>query len=95
MESNDTYKKRLIARLDKCHAVITALDVLAENAAADDKPGYVQVLDVLHTKKREAAKKITELQNTSGAAWEEIRLSADEIWDDLGNGIAHAVYSFK
>ena len=85
----------MIARLDKCYTEITALDALAENAAAADKPGYVQVLDVLHTKKREAAKKITELQTANGDDWDEISLSADEIWDDLGNGIAHATHSFK
>lgn len=74
----------MISRLKKCNIEINALDVMAENSAVDTKLKYVEVLDVLHTKKRDAAKKIKELESASADTWVKIKLSVDEIWDDLG-----------
>jgi len=95
MESYDTYKQKMIARLKRWNAEISLLDAKAENAAADTKLRYVSELDVLHAKKREAAKTLKELETASGEAWEKVRLTADEIWDDLGIGLAHANYKLR
>jgi len=95
METDETYKQRMIARLNKCYAEINALDVKAENAVADVKLKYVEELDVLHTKKREASKKIKELENASGETREKVKLTVDEIWDDLGIGLAEVNYKFR
>jgi uncharacterized protein YicC (UPF0701 family) len=94
METYETYKQKMIARLDKCSAEIDALDVKAENAVADVKLKYVEELDMLHTKKREAAKKIKELEAASGEAWENAKLTTDEVLEDLGFGLAQANYKF-
>ncbi len=95
MQTSDTYKQRMIKRLKKCCTEIHALDVIAVNADADAKVRYIKELDVLHAKKREAAKKIQELEDASGEAWEAVMLSAEEVWDDLGIGLALAIYKFK
>ena len=95
METSETYKQKMTARLEKCYAEIYLLDVKAVQAESDAKLKYIEALDVLHTKKREAAKKIKEMEDTSGEAWEKVKLSADEVWDDLVTGIVHANVIFK
>lgn len=95
METSETYKQKMTERLEKCYAEIYLLDVKAVQAESDAKVEYVKELDVLHTKKREAAKKIMELEGASADAWEKVKLSADEVWDDLDIGIAHANVMFK
>ena len=95
MESNEIYKQKMVARLKRHCAEINALDVKAENAAIDTKLRYVEELDVLHTKKREAIKKICELENASGEIWGKVQLTVDEVSNDLGTGIAHAATMFK
>jgi hypothetical protein len=95
METSETYKKKMMARLEKCYVEIYLLDLIAVNAESDAQVRFVQELDVLHAKKREAAKKIQELEDASGEALEKAKRSADEIWDDLAIGIAHANIVFK
>ena len=95
METRETYKQEMMARLEKCYVEIYLLDLMVVNAESDTQVRYVKLLDVLHAKKREVAKKIQELEDESGETWEKAKRSADEVWDDLVTGIAHANIVFK
>jgi len=83
MESNDTYKQRMNTLLTKWNDQINLLYEKAKNAESDAKLRYVEQLDVLHTKKREAAKLIQELETASGVAWEEVKMTKDKVWDNF------------
>jgi len=95
MKTKNTYKQKMIERLKRWNEEIYLLDVEAENASEDAKLRYVAKLDVLHAKKREAAKMLKELETASGEAWEKAKITADDVWDDLRTGIVHAAYTFK
>jgi len=83
METNDTYKQRMNTLLTKWNDQINLLYAKAENAESDAQLKYVEQLDVLHTKRREATKMIQELENTSGEAWEEVKMTTATVWDNL------------
>jgi len=78
--SNSTeYECNMEAKLAKLGAQMDAL-------AADLKEKYSQQLDDLQVKRAEASEKLTQLKNTSGAAWHEFKLGMDNAWFDLNRG---------
>lgn len=95
METKDAYKQKLEAQLKEWSAQINLFAAKVENAGADVKLKYAQELDVLHTKQREAAKKIKELEDASGDTWEKVKVTADTVLDDLRTGIAQVISKFK
>ncbi len=95
METNETYKQKMMARLEKCDVEIYLLDLMAVNAESDTKARYTKELDILHAKKREASKKIQELGYASVETWEKVKISANEVMDDLVSDIALADIVFN
>ena len=95
METKDAYKQKLNAQLKEWNAQINLLAAKVENAGADVKLKYARELDGIRAKQREAAKKIEELEDASGDAWEKVKVTADKVWDDLRAGIAQAISKFK
>lgn len=95
METKDAYKQKLDAQLKEWNAQINLLAAKVENSGADVKLKYAQDLDGIRAKQREAAIKIKELENASGDAWQNVKVTADKVWDDLKTGIVQAMSNFK
>lgn len=95
METRDAYKQKLEARLKEWNAQINLLAAQAERAGAEAKLKYAQDLDKLRDKQRQAAEKIKELEAASGDAWEQVKDTADKLWDDLKTGVASTIAKFK
>lgn len=95
METKEAYKKMLKAHLKEWNVQINLFAAKAEKAGADAKLKYAKDLDALYKKQREAAKKLKELEESSGEAWKEIKVTADKLWDDLKTGVANAASKFK
>ena len=95
METKEAYKQMLKAHLKEWDAQINLLAAKAEKAGADARFKYAHDLDSLRNKQREAIKKLTELEEASGEAWKEVKVTADKLWDDLKTGVANAVSKFK
>ena len=95
MEIKDAYKQKMAAQLKEWGAQIDLLEAKAANAGADIKVKQAQQLQGLRAKQRDASEKMKELGRSSGAAWEQVKTTADKIWDDLKAGIADAQSKFK
>ena len=95
MKTKDEYIESLAAELKEWSAQIDLLTAKAENATTQTKLKYAEELDVLHAKQHEATKKMRELKDASGNAWETVKESADKIWDELRVGLADAASKFK
>ncbi len=95
MNTRDAYKKQMEAHLNELSAQINLLVAKAESAGADAKLKYAQDLDMLQEKKSQVAEKIKELEAASGDAWEKIKDTADNLWEELKTGIAHTAAKFK
>lgn len=95
MEIQEAYKQKMSAQLKEWNAQINLLEAKVENANADLKIKRAEALHELRAKQRTASEKMQELGKASGAAWEQIRETADKVWDDLRTGLAEAHSKFK
>ena len=95
MKIQEAYKQKLAAQLKEWGAQIDLLEAKAENAGADIKVRQAQRLQELRAKQRAASEKMQELGKASGAAWEQVKATADKIWDDLKAGVEDAHSKFK
>jgi hypothetical protein len=95
MEIQDAYKQKMAAQLKEWSAQIDLLEAKVENAGADMKVKRAKQLHELRAKQRAATEKMKELGKASGAAWEQVKTTADKIWDDLKTGVADAQSKFK
>jgi DNA mismatch repair ATPase MutS len=95
MKTKKEYIERLASELKEWSAQIDLLAAKSENAAAQVKLRYAEELDELRAKQQAAAEKIRELEEAGGDAWDTVKATADQVWDDLKNGLASAVSKFK
>ena len=95
MELQNAYKQKMAAQLKEWGAQINLIEAKVENAGADMKLKHAEELDKLRARQRAASAKMRELEKASGEAWEQIRQTADKIWDDLKTGVADAHSRFK
>lgn len=95
MEIQEAYKQKMAAQLKEWSAQINLLEAKVENAGADLKVKRAEELYALRAKQRAASEKMKELGKASGAAWEQVKATADKVWDDLKTGMAEAHSQFK
>lgn len=95
MEIQKAYKQKMEAQLKEWSAQIDLLEAKAQNAGADMKVMRAKQLHELRAKQRAASEKLKELGKASGAAWEQVKTTADKIWDELKTGVAEAHSKFK
>jgi hypothetical protein len=95
MEIQEAYKRKMAAQLKEWGAKIDLLEAKAGNAAADVRVKHAEQLNVLRARQRAASDKMKELEKAGGEAWEQVRKTADKLWDDLKAGVADAQSRFK
>jgi len=72
MKATDEYRQKLVTELIGQSARIDVLVVQSRQATSDVKPSYDQELEELRAKQRETTKKLQELEEAGGNAWENI-----------------------
>jgi hypothetical protein len=95
MNIQEAYKQKKAAQLKEWGAQINLLEAKAENLGADIKIKHAKVMQELRAKQHSASTKMEELGKASGEAWEQVKTTADKVWDDLKNGMADAHSKFK
>jgi len=95
MELKEVYKQKRSAQLKEWSAQISLLEARLENAGADLKVTRAEQLQELRAKQHAASEKMKELGQASGEAWEQVKETADKVWDDLKAGVADAHAKFK
>jgi hypothetical protein len=95
MEIQKAYQHKKAAQLKEWGAQINLLEAKIENMGATLKVERVQQMKALRATEHAAAAKMKELGNASGEAWEQIKVTADKVWDELKAGVAEAHAKFK
>jgi recombinational DNA repair ATPase RecF len=95
MEIQDAYKQKRAAQLKEWTAQINLLEARVENAGAEMAVKRAEALRELRTRQRVASEKMLELEKSTGDAWGQVKETADQIWEDLKNGVAEAHSKFK
>jgi len=95
MEIQKAYQQKLAAQLKEWDAQINLLEAKVESAGADIKVQRARQLGELRAKQSAASAKMQELGKASGAAWDQVKVTADNIWDELKTGVEAARSAFK
>ncbi len=95
MEIQNAYRHKRAAQLKEWGAQIDLWEAKLENATADLKLKRAGQIQALRAQQHTASEKMQELGKSSGEAWDQVKTTADKIWDDLKNGIADAHSKFK
>lgn len=95
MELKDAYKQKMKAQLKELSAQIDLLEAKVESVRADMRVKRAEELRELRAKWHAVSEKMKELEKSSGGAWEQIKETADKIWEDLKSGVANARDKFK
>ncbi len=95
MEIQTAYKQKKAAQLKEWGAQINLLEAKIENMGATLKVERIQQMKALRATEHAAAEKMKELGKASGAAWEQVKVTADKVWDELKAGVADAHAKFK
>ncbi|HUW75169.1 MAG TPA: hypothetical protein VMV70_00690 [Gallionella sp.] len=95
MEIQKAYQQKLAAQLKEWDAQINLLEAKVESAGADIKVQRARQLGELRAKQNAASAKMQELGKASGAAWDQIKATADNIRDELKTGVEAARSTFK
>lgn len=95
MEIKDAYKQKMEAQLKEWGAQINLLEAKVENAGADIKVQRARQLGELRTKQSAASATVQELGKSSGAAWDQVKITADNIWAELKTSVESARSTFK
>jgi len=95
MEIQEAYKQKKSAQLKEWGAQLNLLEAKAENVGADLKVKHAEAMQALRAQQRTASDKMKELGAASAEAWEEVKVTADKVWDDLKIGMADAHAKFK
>lgn len=95
MELHNAYMQKMAAQLKEWSAQINLLEAKIDNVAAEMKIKRAEELHALRDKQRAAADKMKELGKATGEAWDQVKLTADKMWDDLKAGLSDAQDKFK
>ena len=91
----DEYTRKMHSKLDQWGAEIDALSAKADQAEAQVRVEYHKQIAALHKKKDEARNQLTELENASESAWEDMKSGVETAWDSIGEAVNSAKSRFK
>ena len=95
MEMQNAYKQKREAQLKEWGAQINLMEAKLENMTADLKVKRAEQIQALRAQQHNASEKMRALGKASGEAWEQVKVTADKVWDDLKSGVADAHSKFK
>jgi hypothetical protein len=95
MEIQTVYQQKKAAQLKEWGAQINLLEAKIENMGATLKVERTEQMKALRAKENAANEKMKELGKASGEAWEQVKVTAEKVWDELKIGVAEAHAKFK
>jgi hypothetical protein len=95
MEIQTVYQQKKAAQLKEWGAQINLLEAKIENMGATLKVERTEQMKALRAKENAANEKMKELGKASGEAWEQVKVTAEKVWDELKVGVAEAHAKFK
>ncbi|MDD4977640.1 MAG: hypothetical protein ABL873_00120 [Gallionella sp.] len=95
MNIQTAYKEKKAAQLKEWSAQINLLEAKIDNMGASLKVESAKQMKSLRATEHAASEKMKELGKASGEAWDQVKVTADKVWDELKAGVADAHSKFK
>jgi LPS O-antigen subunit length determinant protein (WzzB/FepE family) len=93
-QAKDDFQKKLDTQLNELDAKIADLRDKGHELKDDAKANWDRNMAELETKQEAARAKLTEVGNSSAAAWEDVQKGAQSAWDDLDKAFRDASREF-
>ncbi len=93
--TKEAYLEKLKAKMAEWQAEIDKLKAKAQQSKADAKIELEKRVGDLETRRQEVEKKMQELREASGSAWENIKAGAQRAYDNLDQAVRSAKEKFK
>ena len=90
MSNRDEFVTRLKGQIDEWNAQIDDLQAAAKEASEEVRARYEEGLETLLARRDEALDKLTQLQESSEMAFEELRIGAEDVWQRTKDAFAAA-----
>jgi uncharacterized coiled-coil DUF342 family protein len=91
----DLYVQKLHAKLDEWNAAIDKLKAKADRAEAESRVEYQNQIKYLQQRRREAEKKMAELQGAGKGAWKDLKAGVQLAWDAMEEAVKSARSKFE
>lgn len=95
MGKREDYIDKLAAQLKLWSAEIEVLKAKAGKETVEIKAAIHKDVEILNKKMQEAQKKLQEIGEKTGSAWESLAEGAGKAWKDLGDAVHQAGEKFK
>ena len=95
MSERDLYEKKLRAQLDVWKAELAKMKAQAEGASADAELSWLREVEELEREIEQGEKRLAELREASGDAWESVKEGAESAWQSLASGFRKASERLK
>lgn len=95
MEKRNAYLEKFEAKLNQYNANIAEIKAKIDEVQSDMKLEYLSQVDNLEKKRDDFMVKYGQLKETSGHAWEDLKIGTEKAWDELEDSIKTAVSRFK
>ncbi len=95
MSARKDYQRKLEVELSEWDDRIKKLDALTEKAKPEDKAEYIEHVEHLKARQKNARKKLEELKQAHDTIWEGLKDGIDSICDDLVNYYESVYSRFK
>ncbi|MCJ2544022.1 hypothetical protein [Thermostichus vulcanus] len=92
MQERLAYQSKMRSQLDNIIAQIEKLEAAAKQAEDEAKN---KRLEALRLKRVAFEERLQSLQNSSGEAWEELRLGLESAWGELQSALDNAFAKFQ
>ncbi|MFH1134943.1 MAG: coiled coil domain-containing protein [Pseudomonadota bacterium] len=94
-DTRKEYEDKIEAHLKEWNEQIVLLKAKAEDARAEAKTEYLKTIEALRHKQDEAETRLDKLKTAGDGAWEDIKIGAEKVWDDVREAFHNAVSKFK
>jgi len=95
MSVKEEYQKKLQVQLDGWGIEIDKLKAVAGKAKTGLQGEYYKEIEELRSQQLAAQKKLHELKEASGDAWEDLKEGIEGAWVSLSKGVKKAASRFK
>ncbi|HEY3378760.1 MAG TPA: hypothetical protein VGL77_14830 [Armatimonadota bacterium] len=90
MDTREAFVAKLKAQLDEWNADIDKMEARARQAQADKQIAYNEHLVTLKQHRDTAQQQLAQVQQSSGDAWEEMKLGIEAAWARIAEAFTHA-----
>ena len=95
MGKREDYIDKLAAQLKVWSAEIDVLKAKAGKGTVEVKIAILKEVEILNKKMQDAQKKIKQIKEKTGDAWESLAEGTNKAWNDLKEAVHQATAKFK